>query len=69
MTLALLGASLAGYRVYRRTTFNCYDFFEQPGLLDRDGGLCRERIILNSLNPSDRFLLRPVRGLPIAGAP
>ena len=69
LTLCLAVDSLAGYRTYRRTTLSCSEFWETPGLMERDGGFCRDRIMLNTFYPDHAFLLRPV-GLPArAGSP
>ena len=69
LTLCLAVDSLAGYRTYRRTTLSCSEFWETPGLMERDGGFCRDRIMLNTFYPEHAFLLRPV-GLPArAGSP
>ena len=69
LTLCLAVDSLAGYRTYRGTTLSCSEFWETPGLMERDGGFCRDRIMLNTFYPDHAFLLRPV-GLPArAGSP
>ena len=60
LTLCLVLDSLAGYRTFRRTTVCCSEFWDTPGLMERDGGFCRDRIMLNTFYPDHAFLLRPV---------
>jgi mannosyltransferase len=69
LTLCLAADSLAGYRTFRRTTLCCSEFWEMPGLMERDGGFCRDRIMLNTFYPDHAFLLRPVRLSGRAGSP
>jgi hypothetical protein len=69
LTLCLAVDSLAGYRTYRRTTLSCSEFWEMPGLMERDGGFCRDRIMLNTFYPDHAFLLRPVALPERAGSP
>ena len=62
LTLCLAVDGLAGYRTFRRTTLCCSEFWETPGLMEKDGGFCRDRIMLNTFYPDHAFLLRPVGG-------
>ena len=53
----LLAPSAWAYATFRTSRLLCGNFFENPAILDADGGFCRRHLILNSL--AEPGLLRP----------
>ena len=64
LALALLWPAAQGYLDFRRLPLRCSEFFLQPRILDLAGGFCRRHVVLNTLLPEDRYLLRAAAPLP-----
>ena len=58
LLLAFGSAGVQGYRSFRNTDARCSDFYHDPRILDMGGGFCRRYILLNTLIPEDRFMIR-----------
>jgi hypothetical protein len=74
LALAFLAPAAQAYAEFRRLPLRCSEFFLEPRILDLSGGFCRRHIVLNTLVPEDRYLLRsaapaarPQPGVEIAG--
>lgn len=57
--LAIGMAAGQGYLAFRSTELRCSDFFQQREILQRNQGFCRRYILLNTIIPEDRYMLRP----------
>ncbi|HEX5064640.1 MAG TPA: glycosyltransferase family 39 protein [Myxococcota bacterium] len=58
LALAVAWPAATGYRDFRRLPLRCGEFFLEPRILDLAGGFCRRHIVMNTLVPEDRYLLR-----------
>jgi mannosyltransferase len=72
LALALAWPSLQGYMAFRRLPLRCSEFFLEPRILELADGFCRRHVVLNTLVPQDRYLLRaaapsPPEGVAVAG--
>lgn len=60
VAVALLLAQLSAYSTFRVTKKRCSTFYRDPAVLRIDDHFCERFIVLNSLNPNHRYLLRRV---------
>jgi mannosyltransferase len=72
LALAFTWPAARAYVEFRRLPLRCSDFFREPRILDLSDGFCRRRIVLNTLVPEDRYLLRAAgpalqQGVDVAG--
>jgi mannosyltransferase len=72
LALAFAWPAARAYVEFRRLPLRCSEFFREPRILDLADGFCRRHIVLNTLVPEDRYLLRAAgpsqpRGVDIAG--
>ena len=72
LALAFVAPAARAYQEFRRLPLRCSEFFLEPRILDLGGGFCRRHIVLNSLVPENRYLLRPAAppfptGVEVAG--
>jgi hypothetical protein len=54
-----VGLSLSTYRDFIRLKVRCSHFAFDPRVIAIMDGFCAKHLILNSLNPTDRYLLKP----------
>jgi 4-amino-4-deoxy-L-arabinose transferase-like glycosyltransferase len=72
LALAFAAPAARAYLEFRRLPLRCSEFFLEPRILDLADGFCRRHIVLNTLVPEQRWLLRPAapalpRGVDVAG--
>jgi hypothetical protein len=59
LVMLLVGLSLSTYREFIRLKVRCSTFASDPRVISIMDGFCAKYLILNSLNPTDRYLLKP----------
>ncbi len=59
LAIGIAVSNLAAYRTFRRTNYRCGEYFRAPRILSANDGFCRKHILLSTIIPTDRFLLRP----------
>jgi hypothetical protein len=60
LALAFAWPAAAGYLEFRKLPLRCGEFFLEPRILDLAHGFCRRHVVLNTLVPEERYLLRAV---------
>jgi hypothetical protein len=60
LALAIAWPAAAGYLDFRKLPLRCGEFFLEPRILDLADGFCRRHVVLNTLVPDERYLLRAV---------
>jgi len=58
LVMLLVGLSLSTYREFIRLKVRCSNFAFDPKIISIMDGFCAKHLILNSLNPTDRYLLK-----------
>jgi mannosyltransferase len=70
-SLLLLAFAVPAARAHlslRRLPLRCSEFFLEPRILDLASGACRRYLVLNTLVPEDRYLLRVVASAAVDGS-
>ena len=60
LAIAFAWPAAGGYLEFRKLPLRCGEFFLEPRILDLAGGFCRRYVVLNTLVPEERYLLRAV---------
>jgi len=56
-------SAFSTYLTFRQTKIRCSEFFQSTKILNDNNGFCRDRIILNSLIPEDKYILLSIENL------